>query len=387
MRILFCVSSAWTRRLGAAKALVELAEELELLAWRCDHICLPDLVPGAAADSRLPAYALALRRYLHERAADYDVVDYDHTYLPYARSEFAPDTLFVARSVLLQQHVAVTPIPQWATLRGRLGRVVRGRTRRRAQEAHTQFADRTVAEADLVNLPNEDAKHELRQRGIPDDKMVVLPFGLARAARRALEALPAAPPSDPVVAFVGTFDPRKGATHFPNVFRTIARAVSDVRLRLIGTSGMIRGEADVLSVFPPDLRSRITAVPEYEPEELPRHLAGASVGVFPSYVEGFPFGVLEMLAAAVPVVAYRAPGAPMMLPDEYLVSRGDAEGLGRRAAALLLDRSRLAAARSWARARSREFSWERVARQTADVYAAALERRRAGRTAALGARR
>ena len=38
-----------------------------------------------------------------------------------------------------------------------------------------------------------------------------------------------------------------------------------------------------------------------------------SAGAFPSHCEGFPFGVLEMLAAGLPVVAYRAPGAPMMI--------------------------------------------------------------------------
>jgi glycosyltransferase involved in cell wall biosynthesis len=85
-----------------------------------------------------------------------------------------------------------------------------------------------------------------------------------------------------------------------------------------------------------------------------------------------------MLAASVPVVAYRAPGAPMMLPPEYLVAPGDTGGMGRRVAGLLSDDDQLTAARIWARQRSRDFSWPRIAVETARIYTAAVGRLRAG---------
>ena len=44
--------------------------------------------------------------------------------------------------------------------------------------------------------------------------------------------------------------------------------------------------------------------------------------MFPSRVESFGYGVLEMLAAAVPVVAYDAPGPHVLLPPEYRVQVG-----------------------------------------------------------------
>ena len=67
------------------------------------------------------------------------------------------------------------------------------------------------------------------------------------------------------------------------------------------------------------------------------------MGLFPSYFEGFPFGVLEMLAAGLPVAAYDAPGAPMMVPAEWLAPRGDAHALAARLAWMLRDANQLRA--------------------------------------------
>jgi glycosyltransferase involved in cell wall biosynthesis len=83
-----------------------------------------------------------------------------------------------------------------------------------------------------------------------------------------------------------------------------------------------------------------------------------------------------MLAAALPVVAYDAPGASMMLSPEYLVARGDAAELSQKVTRLLTQPERLRSARAWAKARSADFSWERSARATSDLYTEMVERRR-----------
>jgi glycosyltransferase involved in cell wall biosynthesis len=378
MRILLCAPTPWNPRLGAAKVFIELSEELTALGWECERICLPELVTAAPGRPSVPLYAEALRRHLRERAGDFDVVEYDHAFLPFPRSEFPGDTLFVARSVLLLHHVAAVEFPVRRTLRTEVGSLVHGAARRREFERMLHFANRTVAEADLVNVSNNDACDELRRRGLSGRKIVVLPYGLTRSRRDQLEAVPSTPPAEPVVAFVGTFDFRKGATDFPRIVEAVSTSVPEARFRLIGTEGMHTGIRQVHAFFARRLRARIEVAPRFEPEGLPELLAGCSVGVFPSYAEGFPFGVLEMLAASVPVVAYRAPGAPMMLPPEYLVAPGDTGGMGRRVAGLLSDDDQLTAARIWARQRSRDFSWPRIAVETARIYTAAVGRLRAG---------
>ena len=67
--------------------------------------------------------------------------------------------------------------------------------------------------------------------------------------------------------------------------------------------------------------------------------------MFPSRVESFGYGVLEMLAAAVPVIAYDAPGPHVMLPPEYRVPVGAAGDMADRVCDLLTDPDRLRAAR------------------------------------------
>jgi glycosyltransferase involved in cell wall biosynthesis len=85
-------------------------------------------------------------------------------------------------------------------------------------------------------------------------------------------------------------------------------------------------------------------------------------------VESFGYGVLEMLAGAIPVVAYDAPGPNVLLMPEFLVPVGDTSALAGRVIDLLADSAALRVARQWARSRAHEFAWERICAQTASTY-------------------
>ena len=80
-----------------------------------------------------------------------------------------------------------------------------------------------------------------------------------------------------------------------------------------------------------------------------------------------------MLASSVPVIAYDSPGPPMMLSSEYLVPRGDINGMASKVAGLLEDLTKLQSARSWAKEQSQRFDWVGVARTTDAKYAAHIE--------------
>jgi glycosyltransferase involved in cell wall biosynthesis len=364
MKILFCTQTHLSKRLGGSKVVMELAEELERLGWESDIISPADFVPTAGQDI-YSAYPGNLRQHLREHAHEYDVVDYDHVYLPYSRAEFPKDTLFVARSVLLVHQLETIRIPKTPGFRSAARTLVKGGRAARRFEAEISQAENTIAEADLVNVSNTHDKAELLKRGIPESKVVVIPFGIDRYRRTLFDAISSEPPEQPTVCFVGTFDNRKGATDLPRIVGDLAQAVANVSFKFLGTGS---SEAAVLSHFGKSLRGRIQVVPNYAPEDLPGRLAGCSVGVFPSYVEGFGFGVLEMLAASIPVVAYDSPGPPMMLPPEYLVAPGDTEAMCQAVASLLRDKQRLVAARHWAKARAQEFCWARIAQQTSNMY-------------------
>lgn len=369
MKILFCSPTAISKELGAPKILIELTEELKQLGWDCKIISPSDLAKSHTLKkySRLE-YAKKLRQYLHEYAAEYDVIDYDHEHLPYPRTDFYNRTLFVARSALLVHHFANIKIPHTKKIKSRIRSLVLGKFDELRARERLRRAQKTVEEADLVNVLNKDDKQELIKAGIPDKKIIIFPNAISQTRRILFNAVSSVPPLEQKVAFVGTFDNRKGAYDFPVVVQHIINTVPKVNFCLMGTCGLYQTAQEVLSFFPKNLVSCIDVIPKFHPDELPELLSSCSVGIFPSYVEGFPFGVLEMLAASVPVIAYNSPGSPMMLPPEYLVPRGDTTAMGEKVIDLLTDTTKLATARIWAKNQSQQFCWQEVAKQTSKIY-------------------
>lgn len=368
LKILFCSETKLSRMLGASRPLLDLSDELAQLGWECDFVCPSSLHDGDDPVAAQREYPENLRRHLLNYSHNYNVVDYAHECLPYERSTFCNHALFVARSVLLVQHLGKIAIPHPRTVRSLLGRVVKGRMRRRELEGRIRRADHTIGQADLVNVSNSDDRTELIARGTPAEKIVVLPFGLSRAVFAGLESLSVEPPLRPVIAFIGTFDSRKGAVEFPRIVRGIEAAYPEARFRLLGTAGMLQTAESVLSYFPPSSWSRIEVVPRFAPEELPSLLSDCSLGIFPSHYEGFGLGVLEMLAAGLPVIAYSTPGPRDILSPEYLVPAGDHRAMSDRVNALLKNPNELRIVRRLARQRAAHFNWEAIAKETDRIY-------------------
>jgi glycosyltransferase involved in cell wall biosynthesis len=233
--------------------------------------------------------------------------------------------------------------------------------------------------ADLINVTNTYDVVTLTRYGQATDKIVVFPFGLFPERSAAFRPAPEAIPDPPVIAFVGSFDPRKGMVDLPPIAKTLIRTLPRARFKLMGTAGLIPTAGGVLNFFPRDVRSNVTVIPRFDPEDLPGLLADCTVAAFPSRLEGFPFAVLEMLAAGLPVVAYDVPGPPMMLPPELLVPRGDATAMAEQVMSLLADRQRLIDARRWARQRSQDFRWDDIVRRTAETYQQRIALRRRAR--------
>ena len=376
MKILFCSPVQKSKELGGSKVVVELAEAMQQIGWDCQTVCPSDFPAPSGKVTQNKVFHEQLRTHLLKHADNFDVIDYDHSYLPFARKEFSSQPLFVARSVLLTHHLLSIPVPKSSGLRAVVGILIKGNSRRREMGTLIKNSQKTVEEADIVNVSNFDDKAELIKNDIPADKIVVIPYGISTARRILFDQISSQVPRQPVIAFVGTFDYRKGAKEFPEIVHQITEAVPNVRFRLLGAQGLFRTEAEILSRFPRGLRERVEVVLRYKSDELPQLLSDCALGIFPSYIEGMPFGVLEMLAASVPVIAYDSPGPPMMLPAEYLVPRGDTQKMSEKVITLLRNESSLQNARIWAKQQSQQFCWQEIAKTTAAVYQDQLQRKR-----------
>jgi glycosyltransferase involved in cell wall biosynthesis len=382
MRILMVQMTPWDRRLGGSRVQLELAEAMQASGHTVDHFAFEDAFPNASegrlAELFRPHFARYAERYVQANGSRYDVVDALDGTISVPKDSLRFDGLLVARSIGLRAVYR-------DALRDSTKRFWSGRSRgkpgiRQIRDWRSHQADllsnRSVRHADLVNVCNRDEVTYLVEKlGVPAQRVVRLPFGLDETRRASF----AARRSDlatrtPEVAFVGSWEWRKGTLEWPHIIRAIHARRPEVRFRLLGTGVPAARVLDELGCVGDP---RVVVIPTYASEDLPDLLSRATVGMFPSHIEGFGFGVLEMLAAGLPVVAYDAPGQREMLTalDRTLLTPvGDPIAIADRALDLLFDdteRARLSAAGADV---ADGLRWSDIASQTIEVYEAHLSR-------------
>jgi glycosyltransferase involved in cell wall biosynthesis len=109
-------------------------------------------------------------------------------------------------------------------------------------------------------------------------------------------------------------------------------------------------------------------------DDIPALLAGSSILVHTSDVEGCPNVVMEAMASGRPVVATDAGDAPFLVEDGktgFVVRRGDAKALVESLAALIRDPALRQQMGDAGRAKAaREFSLDRLVSETLSAYEA-----------------
>ena len=372
-KILFCCPYLIDSTLGGAKVYIEAANSLKNLGWDVKIISPDDL--GTSKLSQLPEmeklskYSIALNNYLIKNSHLYDVIEYEHLYLPFPRSNYAQKTLMVARSILLTHQFTTFSIPHFSTLRSLVGKYLKKYSREREFSKKLSHANLTFAACDFINVPNHQDKEILIKFNIDEKKIRVLPYGLTN--QRFLDLSNSYLKSNKIkneIAFVGTFDLRKGAKEFPDIIRNISNEIPDVIFKLLGTSAMFPTKESILSYMPKDLHKYLDIIPKFSPQDLPDLLTNSKLGIFPSHMESFGFGILEMMAAGIPVVAYEVPGPDELLPKSLLVKRGDHCEMAKKIIALLKSNDFYNPIPTEMIAKAKTFSWENTAIETNKAY-------------------
>lgn len=165
--------------------------------------------------------------------------------------------------------------------------------------------------------------------------------------------------SEPVLLFVGELLERKGVLVMLDALDLLReRHAGPWSIRIVGND--TRGLDPDKDLVIEEIHARGYGDALTGPigrDEVFRHLSESDVFVFPSFVEGQPFSVIESLAAGVPIVGSDIPTVADMVIDGrhgLLVDAGDPEALATALAELLRDPSRRREMGSAARALAEE---------------------------------
>jgi glycosyltransferase involved in cell wall biosynthesis len=173
-----------------------------------------------------------------------------------------------------------------------------------------------------------------------------------------------------VVLFLGRIDKDKGIMDLVDAFAEITNSFPDTILRFAGQGDI---EAIKRRASDKNVLNNIEFLGWVNGSAKIRALAEATIYVLPSYMEGLPMGVLEAMAAGLPVVASNVGGIPEIVKNEVtglLITPGDINRLTSAMRILLSDSSLRVRMGDAARKRIEEhYMPQRIVPQLEKLYA------------------
>jgi glycosyltransferase involved in cell wall biosynthesis len=235
--------------------------------------------------------------------------------------------------------------------------------------------------ATMILTPTQSVKNEVCEHlRVPSEKVVVVP----EAPRRCFSPLPSEEASetrrrlgieDEFILYVGTIEPRKNVLTLIRAFEEMLRT-SSLRPQLVvaGKKGWLTEELFAY-IESASLGDRLLMTGYLPDSDLRALYSSCRMMVFPALYEGAGLPPLEAMACGAPVITTQTPAISEMVgTSARLISPTDYEALARNMIELLNNadaRQSLAAA---GLSRAMEFTWERAARLTYEVYGEAFRR-------------
>src|SRR5438876_5666567 len=237
-----------------------------------------------------------------------------------------------------------------------------------------------VKSAAMIITPTESVKRELcGQLGTDPGKFAVTPEAPRSVFKRmerekTLETRRRLGIRDDFILFVGTLEPRKNLL-------TLARALDEIlrttplspQLVVAGKQGWLMN--DFFSfIKEAGLGDHIHLTGYLDDDDLRALYSSCSVFVYPSLYEGFGLPPLEAMACGAPVISSRIPAIVEAVGNAAcLVNPQNVQELAGAIVSLLDDKQAREQLSLSGLERVEDFSWERTARCTLEVYRNALE--------------
>ncbi len=224
--------------------------------------------------------------------------------------------------------------------------------------------EQEYARADLIVVPSRYAQQTFVERGVPADRLRIVPLLASSASFRA--------PADVVearrqrvqqggalrVLFVGALSYQKGLHDLLQVMEMLPptrfhfRLVGQLTAECAPSAGRLARRAELIGKVPQ--------------AQLPQHYAWADLLVLPSIQDGFAVVLSQAVAAGVPFIASTHSGGPDLVAagvPGWIVEPRAADRLAERLLAVAADRAELARRVHAVQAAASPHDWSAVARE------------------------
>jgi alpha-1,3-rhamnosyl/mannosyltransferase len=231
---------------------------------------------------------------------------------------------------------------------------------------YTRMVRRAAERARKVITVSEFCRSEIMERwDLPADQ-VEATYEAARKVYRPAKKKISGPPT---LLFVSAIHPRKNLGRLIRVWERLrAGRFPDLRLRVVGPAGWLAG-GDLGELKKAVAKGGAVWEGAKTDEELRQAYCESTMLVYPSLYEGFGLPPLEAMACGCPVACAKAGSLPEVCGGaaEYFDPRSEEEMMS--AVGLVLgSEERREGLRKAGIVRAAEFSWERMAEETGEIY-------------------
>jgi glycosyltransferase involved in cell wall biosynthesis len=237
----------------------------------------------------------------------------------------------------------------------------------------------------MIITATESVKREICEHlRVEDGKVAVTPYAPRRNFRplppeQTVEVRTRLNIADDFLLFVGTIEPRKNLITLVKALDEILRTTTwRPQLVIAGKVGWLSDEL-FSYIQQSGIAEHIRFIGYVSDQDLRALYSSCRMCVYPSLYEGFGLPPLEAMACGAPVITSRIPSIVETVGTAAsLVSPIDVQGLAQAITQLLGDENQRSYFASAGIKRAAEFTWEKTARATLEVYEEALRRKSNG---------
>lgn len=236
-----------------------------------------------------------------------------------------------------------------------------------------QLAARKSSRIITVSKASKDSI--IRELGVPDEKIIVTYEGTNQIFRQIFDVEQIRRirtkynlTSDYIIG-IGSTDPRKNISGLVQAYAHLqANLKTAYQLVIIWTNKYL-SKVLMKQVEDLGLNERVRFLSQVSDEDLVLLYNGASLFAYPTLGEGFGLPLLEAMACGTPVVAANNSSVPEIAGDAaILVNPADTRDLSETISKVLSDGNLRSELSYKGLKRAKEFSWERCAKETIQVY-------------------